>query len=299
MRTLKRTQSQVFGDRPLTRLQRRNDPSLTLTPPLEAPSRKRQATVGPTGEPHPAAVTNPRTQDSFSGAPTSQVRHTSPSTELDRANADAQRLLQKSPLYRQLEQEAGPIKFVTAPESQQQKGMFYPKSTGNEIGLHANLNPHERASIMAFEMTNAANRTRVKDTQTKALFQHYGDVMRGNRPDATVNHARREQYAKNMEQIEFDGTKRHYDMMQDGIKNHGWDPSMLRFKNFHEGPNAGFDRYWEVQNRSKDGGPSHSDFHRGNYDKTIAIAEKMANDNKLKLPQSQAGASSSTGTAAS
>lgn len=110
---------------------------------------------------------------------------------------------------------------------------------------------------MAFEMTNAANRTRVKDTQTKALMQHYGDVMRGNRPDAAVNHARREQYAKDME------------------------------------------RNWEVQNRSKAGGPSHSDFHRNNYDKTIAIAEKMANDNKLKQTQGQAGTSTSAGTSAS
>ncbi|RKH59419.1 hypothetical protein [Corallococcus aberystwythensis] len=159
-------------------------------------------------------------------------------------------------------------------------GMFYKKD--NQIGLRPDLTGPKRASVMAFEATNAAQQKKFGQVTSQAFHNEVAAASGKNAVGGDFN-ARRENFAKSMERIEYDGIKRHHDVMKHGIENQGWPKEMDRFGKRLEGSDPSFDGYWKRQNvPDAKTGKSHSDVYRAQFDNIHATAKKVVDDSKAK-----------------
>ncbi len=234
------------------------------TPSVEGPPRKKQRTEGPAIGPQPT-VQRPPTDPSMHAA----------------YDKMAHEELLKNPKYKQLADEAAsaqdkPVNIVT--KDQVQGGMFY-KGPG-QVGLRPDLTGPKRASVMAFELTNVAQQKRFSSV-TSQTFQNEIKAAQGQNAVGGDLNARRENFAKNMERIEYDGIKRHHAVMKDGIQNNGWPKEMDRFGKRLEGADPSFDSYWARQNvKDAKTGKSHSDVYRGQFDNIHAKAQELVEKSK-------------------
>jgi hypothetical protein len=192
--------------------------------------------------------------------------------------------MMKNPKYAALANDASqasdgkPINVVT--KDQVHGGMFYKKD--NQIGLRPDVTGPKRAGVMAFELTNAAQQKKF-DKVTSDTFRTEVNAALGKPVVGGDLNARRENFAKSMERIEYNGIQRHHEVMKDGIQNNGWPKEMDRFGKRLEGADPSFDSYWTRQNvKNKDTGNSHSDVYRKQFDGIHATAQKAAADMKAK-----------------
>lgn len=236
-------------------------------PEVEGPPQKKQRTQGPEAA-QQQPVKNPPTDPSMH-AVYDKLAHEE---------------MLKNPKYAALAEEASkasdgkPVNVVT--KDQVQGGMFYTK--GNQIGLRPDLTGPKRASVMAFEATNVAQQKRFSTVRSDA-FRNEVNVLSGKHFVGGNLDARRENFAKSMERIEYDGIKRHHDVMKHGIDNQGWPKEMDRFGKRLEGADPSFDSYWARQNvKSATTGKSHADVYRAQFDHLHATAQKAVDESKAK-----------------
>ncbi|RKG51056.1 hypothetical protein D7X30_36590 [Corallococcus sp. AB011P] len=163
-------------------------------------------------------------------------------------------------------------------KDQVQGGMFY--AGPKQIGLRPDLTGPKRAGVMAFEMTNAAQQKKFSKV-TGDAFQNEVNAALGKQHVGGDMPARRENFAKSMERIEYDGIKRHHEVMKDGIQNQGWPKEMDRFGKRLEGADPSFDSYWARQNvPDAKTGKSHSDVYRTQFDNIHAKAAELVAKSK-------------------
>lgn len=233
-------------------------------PTAEGPPQKKQRTQGPATGPQPP-VQRPPTDPSMHAA-------------YDKL---AHEEMLKNPKYQQLANEASsaqdkPVNIIT--KDQVHGGMFY---TGQgQVGLRPDLTGPKRASVMAFELTNVAQQKKFSKV-TSQTFQTEIKAAQGQNVVGGDLNARRENFAKNMERIEYTGIQRHHDVMKDGIQNHGWPKEMDRFGKRLEGADPSFDSYWARQNvKDARTGKSHSDVYRAQFDNITAKATELVEKSK-------------------
>ncbi|MFB1479971.1 hypothetical protein [Corallococcus sp. RDP092CA] len=190
----------------------------------------------------------------------------------------------KNPKYAALANDASQasdgkaINVVT--KDQVHGGMFYKKD--NQIGLRPDVTGPKRAGVMAFELTNVAQQKKF-DKVTSDAFRNELSGALGKQVVGGDFNARKENFAKSMERIEYDGIKRHHEVMKDGIQNQGWPQEMDRFGKRLEGRDPSFDSYWKTQNKPNPAtGKSHSDVYRAQFDNIHATAQKAAAEMKAK-----------------
>ena len=187
----------------------------------------------------------------------------------------------KNPQYQALANDAAnaqkkPVNIVT--KDQAHGGMFY--TGAGQIGLKPDLVGPKRASVMAFELTNVAQQGKFGKV-TKDAFHNEIAAASGKTPVGGDFNARRENFAKSMERIEYDGIKRHHAVMKDGIQNQGWPQEMDRFGKRLEGADPSFDGYWARQNvKDPQTNKSHSDVYRGQFDNIAAKAAELVEKSK-------------------
>ncbi|RYZ44042.1 MAG: hypothetical protein EOO71_00800 [Myxococcaceae bacterium] len=230
-----------------------------LRPAQEGPAQKKQRTQGPAAGPQPT-VQRPSTDPSMHAA----------------YDKMAHEEMLKNPKYKQLAEDAAaaqarPVNVIT--KNQVQGGMFY--SGQGQVGLKPDLTGPKRASVMAFELTNVAQQKKFSKV-TGDAFQTEVNAALGKTVVGGNLNARRENFAKSMERIEFNGIQRHHDVMKDGIQGQGWPKEMDRFGKRLEGADPSFDSYWARQNvPDAKTGKSHSDVYRAQFDNISAKATEL------------------------
>ncbi|RYZ45661.1 MAG: hypothetical protein EOO72_03735 [Myxococcaceae bacterium] len=138
----------------------------------------------------------------------------------------------------------------------------------------------KRASVMAFELTNVAQQSKFKKVREDAFQTEINAALGKNVVGGDLN-ARRENFAKSMERIEYNGIQRHHEVMKDGIQNQGWPKEMDRFGKRLEGADPSFDSYWKRQNdKDTKTGKSHSDVYRAQFDNIHAKAAELVEKSK-------------------
>ncbi|NBD11400.1 hypothetical protein [Corallococcus silvisoli] len=229
------------------------------TPVQEGPAKKKQRTEGPPAGPQPT-VQRPPTDPSMHAA-YDQLAHEE---------------MLKNPKYKQLAEDAAaaqdkPVNVIT--KDQVQGGMFY--SGKGQVGLRPDLTGPKRASVMAFELTNVAQQKKFSKVTSDA-FQTEVNAALGKHIVGGDLNARRENFAKSMERIEYNGIQRHHDVMKDGIQSQGWPKEMDRFGKRLEGADPSFESYWARQNvKDAKTGKSHSDVYRAQFDNIAAKASEL------------------------
>ncbi|NOK33896.1 hypothetical protein D7W79_02710 [Corallococcus exercitus] len=258
-----------FSSGPSLPVKRKHDDltSPIRKPQVEGPPQKKQRTEGP----------NTVQQQPVQKPPTDPSMH----AVYDKM---AHEEMLKNPKYAALADDAAkasdgkPVNVVT--KDQVHGGMFYKKD--NQIGLRPDLTGPKRASVMAFEATNAAQQKKFSKVTSDA-FKNELNAVQGKQTFGGDLNARRENFAKSMERIEYDGIKRHHDVMKHGIDNHGWPKEMDRFGKRLEGSDPSFDSYWARQNvADAKTGKSHSDVYRAQFDNIHATAQKAVAESKAK-----------------
>ncbi|MBN8226063.1 hypothetical protein JYK02_00905 [Corallococcus macrosporus] len=257
------------GSGPSLPVKRKHD-ELTSTirkPTVEGPPLKKQRTQGPDATPQPP-VKKPTTDPSMHAV----------------YDKMAHEEMLKNPKYAALVNDAAaasggkPVNVVT--KDQVHGGMFYTKD--NQIGLRPDLTGPKRASVMAFEATNVAQQKKFSKVTSDAFRNELNGALGKQTFGGDLN-ARRENFAMGMERIEYDGIKRHHDVMKHGIDNQGWPKEMDRFGKRLEGSDPSFKSYWDRQNvPDAKTGKSHSDVYRAQFDNIHATAQKAAAEMKAK-----------------
>ncbi len=110
------------------------------------------------------------------------------------------------------------------------------------IVIESELSDDEILSVFVFELTNAVS--------TKKSVQVREDAKEG-----TVT---REDFVKRIEEIEFDGTKRHHSIISRAVVEMGWDPSLDTYKDM----SREFDFYWPIIQKN-----SHADRYGKQWDR--------------------------------
>ncbi|CAM3327978.1 hypothetical protein G4177_24745 [Corallococcus sp. ZKHCc1 1396] len=246
---------------------KRKDDSITPSTPgpvQEGPAQKKQRTQGPAAGPQPT-VQKPPTDPSMHAA----------------YDKMAHEEMLKNPKYKQLADDAAtaqdkPVNISTM--TQVQGGMFYPGK--GQVGLRPDFTGPKRASVMAFELTNVAQQSKFKKVREDAFQTEINAALGKNVVGGDLN-ARRENFAKSMERIEYNGIQRHHEVMKDGIQNQGWPKEMDRFGKRLEGADPSFDSYWKRQNdKDTKTGKSHSDVYRAQFDNIHAKAAELVEKSK-------------------
>ncbi|HEX4421929.1 MAG TPA: DUF4157 domain-containing protein [Kofleriaceae bacterium] len=167
--------------------------------------------------------------------------------------------------------ERGAINVRTSPAGGGKAGW---RGEGNQISITSGMEGSKRASAMMFETTNAFH-----DSRSKAI-------------DRDIESHDEDTYARAQEQIEYDGIRKHHEIMSHGVQTLGWPPELDRYAKVLAGKWSSFEGYLTTQEKT-----GHTNLHRSNFnlriekirDQTAKARRALESGSSSKLDPTKTG----------
>jgi hypothetical protein len=183
-------------------------------------------------------------------------------------------MFMNNPLYAEMVAavfaERGAINVRTSPAGGGKAGW---RGEDDQISITSGMEGSKRASAMMFETTNAFH-----DSRSKAI-------------DRDIESHDEDTYAKAQEQIEYDGIRKHHEIMSHGVRTLGWPPELDRYAKVLAGKWSSFEGYLVTQERT-----GHTNLHRSNFNLRIEKIRDQTEKARRALETSSSSKSDPTKT---